>query len=371
MIYFDNAATTALHPEVREAMTEAMELYGNPASIHARGRRSRVFIEDQRINVAALLGVKPGEIFFTSGGTESIQTAITGALKDHGVRRIITTPLEHPAVNRNLESLIKMFPFELVYVNHDKKGKVDLDHLEELFQTEKKTLTILMHANNETGMLLSQKRVAALCRKYNSLFLSDTVQTIGKFEIDLSEGVSFAAASAHKFHGPKGAGILFVDAGTPIEPLILGGGQERNMRSGTENIIGIAGLSKALEVALRDLNENKSFIESLRIELFHGLTQLFPDLYCLTELSHSLYTILNVGIPIETVGEMLVYRLDMEGVAVSGGSACASGANNPSHVLQALGIKPGFEHVRFSFSRYNNSDEIDRFISVIKKMIRK
>lgn len=369
MIYFDNAATTALHSEVKEAMTLAMDSYGNPASIHAPGRRSRVFIEDQRTRVATLLGVQPGEIFFTSGGTESIQTAITGAVKNHGVQRIITTPLEHPAVNRNLEALSKWFRFEIVYVKFDDRGRVDLEDLEQKLDDDIMTLTILMHANNETGMLLSQKRVAALCRKYKALFLSDTVQTIGKFEIDLSEGVSFAAASAHKFHGPKGAGLLFVDAETTVEPLILGGGQERNMRSGTENIIGIAGLSKALEVAVRDHGQVKPHVESLRCYLLEGLSELIPELCVITDMEHSLYTILNVGFPVKKTGEMLVYRLDMEGVAVSGGSACASGVNHQSHVLQALGTKPGYEHVRFSFSRFNTHDEVDKCISVIKKMI--
>lgn len=369
-IYFDNAATTPLHPEVKQAMTEAMERFGNPASIHAEGRRSRVMIEDMRITVAGILGVTPSEVFFTSGGTESLQTALTGALRDLGVKRIVSTPLEHPAVLQNLKCLNNQFRFDTEYVRFDSQGRIDTEHLQNILGSEHKTMVVLMHANNETGMLLPLNKIAKLCNNHNALFLSDTVQTIGKFDINLSEDISFAAASAHKFHGPKGTGLLFVNGKNTINPLILGGGQERNMRSGTENIIGIAGITKALEVAVRDLDSVKTHIESLRDAMAARIRELVPEAVLLTNTEHSLYTILNVGFPTERTGEMLVYRLDMEGVAVSGGSACASGVNHPSHVLQALDVKPGFEHVRFSFSRFNSFDEVEMCISQLRKMLR-
>ncbi len=372
MIYFDNAATTPLFPEVKTAMTEAMEIFGNPASIHAIGRKSRIYIEDMRSKIAGLTGVKPAEIFFTSGGTESLQTVLTSAVRDLGIERILTTPLEHHAVLHNLEALQQSYPVETEHVRFDEHGRIDTGHLEELLHHPgRKTLVVLMHANNETGMLLPLNDVCSLCGVYGALFLSDTVQTIGKYEINLSEGISFAGASAHKFHGPKGAGFLYVSAGNPIQPLILGGGQERTMRSGTENIIGIAGLAKALEVALRDKEDVQHHVNELRLALLGGLRQVIPDLYPLTDISGSLYSVLNIGFPVERAGDMLIYRLDMEGVAVSGGSACASGVNYPSHVLKGLGLDhTPYTFVRFSFSRFNTMEEVEHCIRIIKKLLR-
>ncbi|MFO7723295.1 MAG: cysteine desulfurase family protein [Bacteroidales bacterium] len=369
MIYFDNAATTPLLPEVKEAMKEAMELFGNPTSIHGAGRKSRVFIEDLRALAARLLNVNTGEVFFTSGGTESLQTSLTGAVRDLGVRRIITSPLEHHAVLHNIEALGAIYGVHLVHVDFDHQGRINLDHLEELLQGSENTMVVLMHANNETGMLLPLKRTATLCRSYGALFLADTVQTIGKYRIDLSEGVSFAAASAHKFHGPKGTGLLFVSGDNVIKPLILGGGQERNMRSGTENIIGIAGMVKALEIAHRDAEAVQIGIGKLRNRMISGIRELVPEALILTDPEHSLHTILNVGFPVERMGEMLVYRFDMAGIAVSGGSACASGVNNPSHVLLALGASPEREHVRFSFSRINTEEEVEHCLDIMAGML--
>jgi cysteine desulfurase len=368
MIYFDNAATTPLLPEVKDAMTEAMELFGNPTSIHAFGRRSRVYIEDLRSRAARLLNVNTGEVFFTSGGTESLQTALLGAVRDLGVRRMITTPLEHHAVVHNVEAFVSSYGIQIEYADFDARGKVNIGHLEEMLEGSEQTMVVLMHANNETGMLLPLKRTAEVCRRYGALFLTDTVQTIGKYSIDLSDGVSFAAASAHKFHGPKGVGMLFVKGDNMISPMILGGGQERNMRSGTENIIGIAGMVKALEVAHRDMASVQEHINALRIRLLAGILEIVPDSVILTDTEHSLHTVLNVGFPVKAMGEMIVYRLDMAGVAVSGGSACASGVNHPSHVLEALGADTKHEHVRFSFSRLNSFDEVARCLQAIRGM---
>jgi cysteine desulfurase len=224
MIYFDNAATTPLHPEVKEAMISAMEVFGNPASIHQLGRKGRVLLENQRTNVSILLGGQPGEIIFTSGGTESLQTVLASAVMNHGVTRIISSPLEHPAVLKNLTHLEGTTPLEVVRADFDATGRIDLAHLESLMPGEKKTMVVLMHANNETGMLLPMKKVASLCREHQVLFLSDTVQTMGKFAGNPAEGASFAAASAHKFHGPKGVGLLYMNGDMPVQPLIRGGG---------------------------------------------------------------------------------------------------------------------------------------------------
>jgi cysteine desulfurase len=367
-VYFDHAATTPLHPEVKEAMIHAMEVFGNPTSIHGEGRKSRVFVEECRARVANLLGVRQPEVFFTSGGTESVQTALTGAVRDLGIRRIVTTPLEHPAVLRNLEYLGLHYPLEIVNVPFDERGRITPEVLEPLLQSDQKSLVVLMHANNETGMLLPLKRIAALCNAYHALLLSDTVQTIGKYRIDLMYELHFAAASAHKFHGPKGSGLLIMPQGGGIGPLIRGGGQERTLRSGTENIIGIAGMVKALEVALRDLDETMHHISTVRNHFIKGALNISSRLLLLTDVEHSLYSILNIGFPTAEFGEMLVYRLDMEGIAVSGGSACASGVNHPSHVLDALGLGRGNEHVRFSFSRFSTFAEADLCLEAIKQL---
>lgn len=367
-IYFDNAATTPLLPEVKGAMTEAMEVFGNPASIHAEGRRSKVFLEECRTRVASVLGLQPAEVFFTSGGTESLQTILLSALRDLNIKRIVTTSLEHPAVLKNLESLRELFSFDLVHAPFDRFGRVDTDALDELLAGQPQTLVVLMHANNETGMLLPVKRVASICQQHNALFLSDTVQTVGKYRIDFSEGIDFAAASAHKFHGPKGVGLLMVKGGAGLKPLILGGGQERTMRSGTENLIGVAGMVKALELADEALEKAMPHVETLRQSMLTGLTNLFDNLKVLTLMEHSLYTILNVGFPVQRVGEMLVNRLDMEGIAVSGGSACASGVNHPSHVLEGLSVEEHYVHARFSFSRLNTMEEVERCLGVMRNI---
>lgn len=371
MIYFDNAATTPLHPEVKAAMTAAMEIFGNPTSVHSFGREARVFIEDRRSLVAELLNVLPSEIFFTSGGTESLQTVLHGALRDPDITRVITTPMEHHAVMHNLKHLSPMLQKPVFNVETSKEGIVDLSHLESLLKEPGRSLAVLMHANNETGILLPLTDVAALCTRYGALFLTDTVQTMGKLNLDLSNGISFAAASSHKFHGPKGAGFLFVHGDCRIEPLILGGGQERNMRSGTENIIGIAGVAKALEVALRDLPETAPHVISLRNAMLQGIRERFPDAVPVTVPDQSLYTILNVGFPVDIAGAMLLYRLDIEGVAVSGGSACTSGVNLKSHVLEAMGVdQDARQHIRFSFSRFNQHEEVMKCLDVLSSIPR-
>lgn len=369
MIYFDNAATTQIHQEVKEEMLKAMDLYGNPASTHIYGRKSRVFIEDRRRKIADLLGVKSSTIFFTSCGTESIQTALTGAVRDIGVDTIITSALEHHAVIYNISTLQKQYNIKVEYVKFNNKGKIDTDHLSELLDNKGKKMVVLMHANNETGMLLQLKKVANLCKEKQSLFLTDTVQTMGKYRFNSIKGIDFATASAHKFHGPKGVGFIYISPDISIQPLIVGGGQERKMRSGTENIIGISGMTKALEIAIDKIDENQEHIENLREKFLSGLIDLSSELKILTDIDHSLYTILNVGFPKKNRGSMLQQRLDIAGIAASGGSACTSGSESRSHVLEALEVDSNYNFIRFSFGCFNTFNEVDIALDIIDDLI--
>lgn len=368
-VFLDNAATTPLlEPVIQEMITAMRETNGNPSSIHAEGRRARAAVEDARKRVARLLNASIGEIFFTSGGTESTNMALKNAVRDLGVRRIISSPIEHHCVLHSVERLEKEQGVERVMVRLDAKGRVDYDHLAELLAAgEAKTLVSLMHANNEIGTLLDLDRVAALCREHGALFHSDTVQTMGYYPIDLSKTpIHFITGSAHKFHGPKGVGFLYINSDHLIRPYIDGGAQERNMRGGTENIYGILGLAKALELSYENLEEHRGHIRALRDYLRAGLEEAYDNIRFYGDPDGGHYKLLNVGFPPSDKAEMLLLNLDIAGVSVSGGSACSSGADAGSHVVEALGGEPGWKAVRFSFSHLNTREEVDFVLEKVK-----
>lgn len=370
-IYLDNAATTRLDDEVIEAMLPYMrEHFGNPSSIHSYGRVTRAAIEKSRKAIATLMNVAPAEIFFTSGGTEANNMALTRTIADLGITHAITSPTEHHAVLHTLEALAHQGKIKLSIVKVDEKGINDLEHLEELLQNNPRSLVSLMHANNEIGTRIPLKQVAELVKKYNGIFHTDTVQTMGHFNIDLQEiPVDFLSCAAHKFHGPKGVGFIFIRSGTGISPFIYGGAQERNMRGGTENLYGIIGLAKALEVAYRDLEDHETHIRGLKNYMIIRLNEVIPGVTYNGDVSDdSLYTVLNVSFPPSSVGEMLLFSLDINGIAVSGGSACSSGSDVGSHVLKALNADPKRANVRFSFSKYNTLEEIDFTISKLQEI---
>jgi len=371
-IYFDNAATTAIDPQVFQEITKVMqEYYGNPSSIHAHGREVRTLIEKARKTVASLLNVSPAEIFFTSGGTEADNMAIRKGIEDHGITHAISSPLEHHAVLHTLEEMQKTDKVQLTILDVDSKGNVDLDQLEELLQNSPRTFVSLMHANNEIGTLLDIERVSEICQKYNALFHCDTVQTMGHYKHDLSKlHIDFITCAAHKLHGPKGVGFLYINHNVKIKPLLFGGAQERNMRGGTENVYGIVGLAKALELAYKDMTEHQEYIQGLKTYMMQQIDAHIPG--CVfngeTDPGKSLYTVLNVCFPEMEMSDMLLFNLDIAGISASGGSACSSGSNIGSHVLTAIGSHPNRPSVRFSFSKYNTKEEIDVVVSKLHEL---
>jgi cysteine desulfurase len=370
-VYLDNAATTPLDPEVLEAMLPVMQTqYGNPSSIHSYGRETRSLIENARKTVSKLLNVSPAEIFFTSGGTEANNMAICCTVRDLKIKHAITSPIEHHAVLHTLEELAKAGSIKLSLVRLKENGHVDLAHLEELLKNNGRSLVSLMEANNEIGDLLPMKKVSELCELYDAVFHSDTVQTMGHYVHDLQNiKPDFITCSAHKFHGPKGIGFLYINNRIKISPLIFGGAQERNMRGGTENLYGIVGLSKAMEIAYRDLDKDKEHIKALKSYMIEQLKSNIPDIKFNGDAEGSnLYTVLNVSLPPTDIAEMLLFKLDICGIAASGGSACSSGTSIGSHVLKAIGADPDRPSVRFSFSKYNTKEEIDFCVSRLKEM---
>jgi cysteine desulfurase len=360
-VYLDNAATTALRKEVLEEMMPYLtEAYGNPSSIHAWGRKTRAAIEKARKQLTRSLNASTSEIFFTSSGTEANNTAIKNAVRDLGLKRIISSPTEHHCVLHTVERMGRE-GIEVIMLEVDLLGRPDYLQLESLLKnTAVPTLVSLMHANNETGTLLDLERVAALCKAYGAYLHTDTVQTIAHYPFDLqSLPVHFLSGSAHKFHGPKGSGFLFIRSGVGIGPFIDGGSQERNMRAGTENVAGIVGLGKAIELAYADLEVDRRHISSLKSRLQKGLTDRIPGLQFNGDQENALYTVLNVSFPGDLANEMLLFNLDINGIAASGGSACTSGSDVGSHVLKAMGSDPSRRNVRFSFSRYTTESEIE------------
>lgn len=372
-IYFDNAATTALDKEVLDAMLPYLTThFGNPSSIYSYGRETRLAVENARKSVAKILGVHPSEVFFTSGGTESTNTAITAAVRDLGCTRIITSPLEHHATMHCTEALKRRGEVTLEYVGILQDGHIDLASLETLLAgSEEKTLVTLMHANNEIGNLLDIEAVGELCQQYKAVFHCDTVQTVGHYPLDLKKfNVDFISAAGHKFHGPKGVGVLYVNEDIKIHPFIEGGAQERNMRAGTENIYGIVGFAKALEMATEHYSTESKHIQGLKDHMMGRLEKEFEGIQFNGDAKgRCLYTVLNVGFPETEKSEMLLFNLDIHNICVSGGSACSSGASVGSHVIHSIYPDKKIVPVRFSFSKYNTLDEVDQVIDQLKELI--
>ncbi|MFT4666309.1 MAG: cysteine desulfurase [Polaribacter sp.] len=372
-VYLDNAATTAINKEVVEIMTQVMlSSYGNPSSIHMEGRTARSTIETARKKVAELIGASMGEIFFTSGGTESNNMILNCAVRDMGVTRIISSKAEHHCILHTLESLEDCQKIEVVFIAIDAKGRPDLNQLNELLADQrKKTLVTLMHSNNEIGTMVNLEQVSAICEKHNTLFHSDTVQTLGHFPIDVSKTkIHFLTGSAHKFHGPKGVGFSYINGDCTIKPFINGGSQERNMRAGTENIYGIAGLAAALDISCKSMTEKEAHIRGVRQHLINELRENFDDIQFNGDYEGRYhYKVLSVSFPPSPKSELMLLNLDIKGISASGGSACSSGAEAGSHVLQAIGADPSRKSVRFSFSVDNTKEEINYVIKQLKTII--
>ena len=373
MIYVDNAATTPISPEVFEAMKPWLtENYGNPSSIHAEGRKARTAIEQARKTVAHYLEASIGEIFFTSCGTESINTAIKRSVLDLGVQRIITSPIEHHCTLHSVEAVKRDYGIQVDYLPVSKTGQPDLDALRSFVSDqESPTLVTLMHANNEIGTLTPIREISSICQQAGVYFLPDTVQTIAKYPLSVKEmPVTFLAGSAHKFHGPKGIGFMYINGEVKINPLIDGGSQERTMRSGTENIAYIVGLAKALELYIKDRYARQKHIDGLRRYLAGQLLSAFPGAHLNGDgLDNTLYTVLSTAFPPHPKNELLLLQLDISGICASGGSACTSGAEAASHVLEGIGGDPDYKTIRFSFSHYNTLEEMDEVVRKIKAIL--
>lgn len=377
-VYFDSAATTQLRDEVIEKMTLVLkENYGNPSSTHSFGRSSKSLIEQARKTIAGILNVKASEIVFTSGGTEADNLALNSAVRDLGVKRIITSKIEHHAVLYTVEQLQDCFDISVEYVNLSENGEIDLEDLEKrLSSSEDKTLVSLMHVNNEVGNKLDLKKTAELVKSHGALFHSDTVQSIGHYELDLSEiPVDFTAVSAHKFHGPKGVGFAFVRKNSGLKPLIFGGEQERGHRAGTEGVHNIVGLAEAFKVSYDNLEKEKEYVLSLKNHFIQRLKEEIPGVKfngSCNDPEKSTYTLINVCMPVsEEKALMLLFQLDLKGIACSKGSACQSGSDKGSHVLSAFLSEEDVKKpsLRFSFSHYNTKEEIDYTVNVLKEFI--
>jgi cysteine desulfurase len=372
-IYFDNAATTCLDSQVLEAMMPYLtSCYGNPSSIYSYGRETRLAIENARKSVAKILNAHPAEIFFTSGGTESSNTAITAAVRDLGCKHIISSKIEHHATLHTVEYLYHTGEASLSYVRLLPNGHIDMNDLESLLAScEEKCLVTLMHANNEIGNMLDIHAVGNLCKKFGAIFHSDTVQTVGHFPFDLrNTPVHFITGAGHKFHGPKGVGMLYINENVKIKPFVHGGSQERNMRAGTENLYGIVGFAKALEIATANHDEEAAHIKGLKLHMMELLKKEIKGVsFNGDPLGQSLYTVLSVSFPKTEKSEMILFNMDINGICASGGSACTSGADAGSHVIRAINNNPNQVTVRFSFSKNNTQQEVDSVVEKLKEMI--
>ncbi len=372
-IYFDNAATTSLDPAVLETMMPYLtEKFGNPSSIYSYGRETRMAVETARKSVAKLLNANPAEIFFTSGGTESSNMAIHAAIRDLGCRHIVTSKIEHHAVAHTVEHLNNLDEVKVSYVKILPDGHIDLEDLEKLLAgTEDKVLVSLMHANNEIGNMLDIHAVGNLCKLYNAIFHSDTVQTVGHFPMNLrNTPIHFITGAAHKFHGPKGVGIIYINENVRIKPFVHGGSQERNMRAGTENIYGIVGFAKAFEIAMAGYEKDSAYIGTLKYYMHEQLKKNIPGVgFNGDVLGKSLYTVLSVSFPKTEKSEMILFNLDINKICASGGSACTSGAEAGSHVIRAINNNPNHITIRFSFSKHNTKKEIDVVINKLKELV--
>lgn len=373
-VYLDNAATTPLDPLVLEAMMPYMtDHFGNPSSTHAFGRKTKNAIEISRKKVADYLNAEPSEIIFTSGGTEADNMALRCGVMDLGVKRIITSVVEHHAVGHTAEHLRDHFNVKVEFVNLKEDGHIDVQHLEELLaKGSLKTMVSLMHGNNEIGNLLSLERISNLCKKHKAYFHSDTVQTMGHYHFDMKAlDIDFITCAAHKFHGPKGVGFLYINKNTPIEYMMSGGSQERGHRGGTENLYGIVGLAKAMEIAYDHMEEHKVSIQGLKTFMKEQLQEMIPNIIINGDenAERSLYTVLSVCFPLSERSSMFLFNLDINGVYVSGGSACTAGSNMGSHVLAALPNSQNCQPVRFSFGRFTTKEEIDYALEKVREML--
>jgi len=371
-VYFDNAATTPLDSEVLKEMYKVMENhYGNPSSIHSHGREARTLIEKSRKTIANLLHTSPAEIFFTSSGTEADNTAIRCGIIDNQITHAITSRIEHHAVIHTFEAMEKADIIKLSFVDVDSKGNIDYDHLETLLKNNDRSFVSIMHANNEIGTLSDMERIGDLCEAYSAIYHCDTVQTMGHYQHDLSKlKAHFLVCAGHKLHGPKGVGFLHVNHRIKIKPFIYGGAQERNMRGGTENIYGIVGLAKALELAYVEMEHHQQHIQGLKSYMMGKLADQIPGIAFNgeTDPDKSLYTVLNVAFPEMEMGDMLLFNLDIAGISASGGSACSSGTDIGSHVLTAINASSSRPSVRFSFSKYNTKDEVDYVVAKVREL---
>ena len=371
-VYFDNAATTPIDKEVLKEMYQVMENhFGNPSSIHAYGREVRTIIEKARKTISGLLNTSPSQIFFTSGGTEADNTAIRCGIIDHGITHAITSPIEHHAVVHTLQDMEKTGAIKLSFLEVDSKGNVNLEQLEDLLKTNERSFVSLMQANNEIGTITDIEKVGEICEKYDAIFHCDTVQTLGHYRHDLSKlKVHFMVCAAHKLHGPKGIGFLYINHNIKIKPMIFGGSQERNMRGGTENVYGIVGLAKAMQMAYQNMDDHQHYIQGLKTYMMDQLISIIPDIQFNgeTDPKKSLYTVLSVSFPETEMAEMLLFNLDIAGISASGGSACSSGTDIGSHVLYGIKAHPNRPAVRFSFSKFNTTGEIDFVVSKIKNL---
>lgn len=372
-VYLDNAATTPIHPEVVKVMSDMMLAnFGNPSSTHAKGREVKTMIEDARRSIAKLLGCTPGEIFFTSGGTEADNMAIRQSVEDLGVKHIITSPIEHHAVLHTVEELAKQGRVTMHLVKLTSNGHIDMADLADLLAKNPNALVTLMHSNNELGNMIDMDEVGNLCKQHQAFFHCDTVQTIGHQPIDVSKThVHFLAAGAHKFNGPKGVGFIYINNTVKIHPMLTGGAQERNMRGGTENVYGIVGMAKALELSVVHMDEDKVRLQELKNYFIAQLRAHIPGIAFNGDAEgRSAYTVLNVSFPPSPVGEMLLFKLDIAGICASGGSACSSGSNIGSHVLHAIGADKERAAVRFSFGHHNTTQEVDYVVGQLVQMLK-
>lgn len=360
-IYLDNAATTPLDPEVFEVMEPYLkDQFGNPSSTHAHGRQAKSAIEFSRKEIAGLLNCSTSEIFFTSGGTEGSNTILRGAVATFDIRNIITSPTEHHAVLHTIEDLANDGKLNVTYLDVDNQGHISLHQLEELLKDNSGTLVSIMHANNEIGTLTNVERMGEICKEHKALFHSDAVQAVAHYRHDLSKlKIDGMVASAHKFHGPKGTGFMYINKGCRIKPFIQGGPQEREMRAGTENVAGIAGLAKAMDIAYRDMEKDSVYILGLKNRMVEKLKSSITGVQFSGDLKDGLYTVLNISLPASEAGDMVLFNLDLAGISASGGSACSAGATTSSHVMEAIGSDPQRTTVRFSFSKFNTEEEID------------
>ncbi len=374
-VYFDNAATTPMDKTVLEKMLPYLENgFGNPSSIHKKGREIKSVIEKCRSKIASLLSCEPGEIFFTSGGTEADNMFILNTAIEKKLDTIITSKLEHHAVLHCCEYLERSYKKNIKFVDSDDKGVIDLDHLESLMKSSPNSLVTIMHGNNEIGNLNDIKKISRICEQYETIFHSDTVQTVGHYNLNLNDlNIHGIVGSAHKFHGPKGVGFLYLNNKHKISPFIHGGAQERNMRGGTENVYGIVGLTEALELSITNMADHSKKVSNLKKYMIEKLTHAVDGIKFngqSSDLNNSLYTVLNVSIPNMNDQQMFLFNLDINNIAASAGSACTSGSEVGSHVLAQIKKNKGHVSVRFSFSKMNSKEEVDYTVDKVCEILK-